>query len=106
MIKKKFNYFIAIKANKKNKKFHIEIIENIIKVLEEQKLYVRSFPRAANTSNEVTWQLVYYEHGHDFESAKLRCHQLKQFPPSKMIALIERHNPGWRDLGVEWLRER
>ena len=45
--------------------------------------------------------LVWYEHRHSMEDAIRREKQLKEWKRNWKINLIERNNPGWRDLHEE-----
>ena len=45
--------------------------------------------------------LVWYEHHHTMEAAIRREKQIKAWKRGWKIALIERMNPGWRDLHEE-----
>jgi putative endonuclease len=45
-------------------------------------------------------QLVYHEFFQDIESAIVREKQLKGWSRAKKIALIEKMNPGWKDLAL------
>jgi putative endonuclease len=50
------------------------------------------------TSRYNVFKLVYYEAGHDAVGAIAREKQLKAGSRRKKIELINRFNPGWRDL--------
>ena len=50
-------------------------------------------------------RLIYYEHYRNVDEAIARETQLKKWRRSKKVALIERMNPRWDDLGREVLRE-
>ena len=45
--------------------------------------------------------LVWYEHHHSMENAIRREKQIKEWQRKWKIKLIERFNPGWRDLHDE-----
>ena len=45
--------------------------------------------------------LVWYEHHHSMENAIRRERQIKEWQRKWKIELIERFNPGWRDLHDE-----
>lgn len=105
MTVRSIDYYIYIKTNENHLRFDVGLADNIIQVLDEQKKQARNYMRVAPNINQPRWKLVYYEHGHDLNSATLRCQKLQKLPRSKRVALIERHNPSWHDLGLEWLRE-
>ena len=48
-------------------------------------------------------RLVYYEFHEDMPAAIRREKQMKKWERAWKLALIERHNPGWRDLWEEIL---
>lgn len=50
-------------------------------------------------------KLVYYEHYTNVHQALDRETQLKKWSRAKKVALIERFNPRWFDLGAEILRD-
>ena len=47
-------------------------------------------------------RLVYFEQTADVVAALTREKQLKRWPRSRKIGLIEEHNRDWRDLRVDW----
>jgi len=50
-------------------------------------------------------KLIYYEHYRDIRDAIARESQLKKWSRVKNIALINRLNPSWLDLGADVLQE-
>jgi predicted GIY-YIG superfamily endonuclease len=100
------DYYIYIKTDEKHLRFVVGLVDNIVRVLEEQKNQARHSKTSRSANPQLPrWKLVYYEHGHNLYSATLRQKKLQQLPRSKRAALIERHNPSWHDLGHNWLRE-
>ena len=51
-------------------------------------------------------KLIYYEWYRDIRDAIARESQLKKWSRSKKVALINRLNPSWRDLGGDVLQDR
>src|SRR5690242_2054848 len=49
-------------------------------------------------------RLVHFEATGDVRAALEREKELKGWRRSRKIALIEKENPGWRDLSLEWDR--
>ena len=49
--------------------------------------------------------LIYYEHYRDIRGAIARESQLKKWSRAKKIALINRLNPNWIDLGADVLQD-
>lgn len=105
MTMRSIDYYIYIKTNENHLRFDVGLADNIIQILDEQKKQARNYMRVPPGMHQPRWKLVYYEHGHNLHSATLRCQKLQKLPRSKRVALIERHNPSWHDLGLEWLRE-
>ena len=62
----------------------------------KEKTNIKSFSARYNLS-----KLVYYEGFHSIEEAIAREKQIKGGSRAKKIALIERMNPEWKDLGPE-----
>src|SRR5882724_3166823 len=48
-------------------------------------------------------KLIYYEHYRDIRDALARESQLKKWSRAKKVALIDRFNPSWLDLGIDVL---
>jgi putative endonuclease len=48
--------------------------------------------------------LVYFESTSDPHAAITREKQLKRWPRWRKVRLIERENPDWRDLSLDWFR--
>ncbi|HEV7766720.1 MAG TPA: GIY-YIG nuclease family protein [Thermoanaerobaculia bacterium] len=59
----------------------------------------KKYPKAFTSQYDVT-KLVYFEEYMRVEEAIVREKQLKGWRRSKKVALIERGNPGWVDLGT------
>ena len=51
-------------------------------------------------------KLIYYEWYRDIRDAIARESQLKKWSRAKKVALINRLNPSWRDLGADVLQDR
>ena len=51
-------------------------------------------------------KLIYYEHYRDIGDAIARESQLKKWSGAKKIALVDRMNPLWLDLGAAVLQDR
>ncbi|MBN9390055.1 MAG: GIY-YIG nuclease family protein [Chloroflexi bacterium] len=54
------------------------------------------------TSRYNITKLVYFEETNDVEAAIGREKQLKNWPRSKKVALINQNNPTWSDLSLNW----
>ena len=76
---------------------YIGVTNNLARRLYEHKNHlIEGF-----TSYYGVHKLVYYEMCHDIKNAIRREKQLKNWRREKKIALIERMNPRWKDLGEE-----
>ena len=51
-------------------------------------------------------KLIDYEHYRDIRDALARESQLKKWSGAKKVALIDRFNPSWLDLGIDVLQDR
>jgi hypothetical protein len=51
-------------------------------------------------------KLIYYEHYRDIRDAIARESQLKKWSRAKKVALINRMNPSWLDLGADVPQDR
>jgi len=47
--------------------------------------------------------LVYFETSTDIRAAIAREKQIKKWPRSFKVRLIEKNNPSWKDLSEEWV---
>jgi len=91
------NYYIYILASKKNGTLYVGVTSNLVKrVYEHKHNLVEGFTRRYQVH-----KLVYFESTTDVSSALQREKRLKQWPRKWKLALIEKDNPGWRDLYEE-----
>ena len=85
---------VYILANKRNGTLYIGVTSNLLKrVWEHRNDLVAGFTKRYNVH-----LLVYYELHEDMESAITREKQLKKWNRAWKLELIEKQNPGWRDL--------
>jgi putative endonuclease len=81
-------------TNKGNTVLYTGVTANLVKrVYEHKQKIVEGFTKKYNIN-----KLVYYETFDDPENAILREKQIKAGSRRKKIKLIERMNPGWKDL--------
>ena len=59
----------------------------------------------AFTSRYRIRKLVYFEMTHNIAAAIAREKQIKGMRRERKIALIEEHNPDWRDLARDWFQD-
>jgi predicted GIY-YIG superfamily endonuclease len=64
----------------------------------------KAFARVSRLVNQCT-KLIYYEHYRDIRDAIARESQLKKWSRAKKVALVNRLNPGWLDLGADVLQD-
>ena len=92
------------------RQYHVYIMASISRVLyvgvtndltrrslEHKSGMIKGFTKRYNVS-----RLVHFEATSDVRGALEREKELKRWLRSKKIALIERDNPGWKDLSAEW----
>jgi putative endonuclease len=85
---------VYILANKRNGTLYIGVTSNLLKrVWEHRNDLVAGFTKRYNVH-----LLVYYELHEDMVSAITREKQLKKWNRAWKLELIEKQNPGWRDL--------
>jgi len=90
-------YYVYLLASKRNGTLYLGVTSNLIKrVYEHKNNLVSGF-----TQKYKMYNLVYYETTDDINSAITREKQLKKWKRAWKIELIEKNNPGWRDLYSE-----
>ena len=87
-------YYIYILASSKNGTLYIGVTSDLVKrIYEHKQSLVEGF-----TKKHTIHVLVYYEVINDINSAITREKQLKRWNREWKINLIEKNNPGWKDL--------
>jgi len=87
-------YIVYILASRKNGKLYVGMTKNLKRRVGQHKNDLRDvFTRKYKVK-----KLVYYEQCEDKRLAVLREKQLKKWNKSWKIRLIEKLNPGWKDL--------
>jgi putative endonuclease len=88
-------FFVYILASKRNGTLYVGVTSNLARRLSEHKAgLVAGFTRKYEID-----QLVYFETFESILEARAREHSLKRWRRAWKIALIEKLNPDWRDLG-------
>ena len=90
------NYYVYIMSNRTHT-LYIGVTNNLYRRVEEH----RAGTYGGFTSKYKMRRLVYFEHTNDIGAAIAREKQLKNWRREKKIALIEKMNPTWSDLGRE-----
>ena len=89
------DYYVYILTNDRDKLLYIGVTNDLHRrVYEHKNGMFEGF-----TKDYGIHKLVYYEMCHDVKDAIKREKQLKNWRREKKIALIERMNPYWKDLG-------
>jgi len=85
---------VYILASKRNGTLYVGVTSNLPKRAWEHKNHLV----AGFTKRYGVYRLVYYELHEDVVSAIRREKQMKKWNQAWKLELIERQNPGWRDL--------
>lgn len=97
-MKQEKRYYVYILASKRNGTLYIGITSNIIKRVHEHKeKIIKGFTEKYNVN-----KLVYFEIHGTPGSAINREKQLKNWRRQWKIELIEKDNPTWRDLFLDF----
>ncbi|OGE75719.1 MAG: hypothetical protein A3C85_04640 [Candidatus Doudnabacteria bacterium RIFCSPHIGHO2_02_FULL_48_21] len=91
------SYYVYILASKRNGTLYTGVTDNLIKRIWQHKNDLAE----GFTKKYKVHMLVYYEDTPDVMSAITREKQLKAWKRQWKIDLIEKNNPGWRDLYSE-----
>ena len=92
------NYFVYIMTNKHNTVVYTGVTSNLEgRVYEHKQRDIPGFTRRYNVT-----KLLYYEHYDHIEEAITREKRIKGWLRDKKEELINRHNPGWKDLSIGW----
>lgn len=87
-------YFVYILASKRNGTLYIGVTNSLKKrIWEHKNNIVEGF-----TNRYKVKELVYFEIYNDIKEAIIREKRLKHWKRSWKIKLIEKTNPGWKDL--------
>ncbi|MEI7480139.1 MAG: GIY-YIG nuclease family protein [bacterium] len=92
------NYYVYILTSKYNGTLYIGVTNNLPFRVSQHKLGIADgFTKKYNIKN-----LVYYETTQDIVSAIEREKSLKRWKRDWKIKLIEKENPEWRDLSLNF----
>lgn len=93
-------YYVYIMTNE-SRTLYIGVTNELVRrVYEHKQKLISGFTKKYNMT-----RLVYFEETSDVLSAIAREKQLKGWLRRKKIALIEKINPGWKDLSEDWHTE-
>lgn len=91
-------YYVYMMQSTSRRALYIGMTSNLRKRVWEHKNYIRE----GFTDDYNCTRLVYWESFDDVANAIDREKQLKRWRREKKEWLIERKNPGWKDLAAEW----
>ena len=90
-------YYVYIMASI-SRVLYVGVTNDLLRrVLEHKAGEVEGFTKRYNVN-----RLVHIEATSDVRAALEREKELKRWRRSKKIDLIEKNNPGWKDLSLEW----
>ncbi len=90
-------YYVYIMINK-SRTLYTGVTNNLERRVYEHK--IKLIP--GFTSKYNITRLIYHEEFSDINFAIEREKQIKGWLRAKKLALIEKVNPGWKDLSLEW----
>ena len=91
-------YYVYIMASKKNGTLYIGVTSDLVKrVYEHKNELIDGFTKKYNVHD-----LLHYEVTYDIGAALLREKQLRKWKREWKMNLIEKENPGWKDLAAEY----
>ena len=91
-------YYVYILASSKNGTIYIGVTDNLRRRVQEHT----DGDTEGFTKKYSVKSLVYFEETSSIEAAIAREKQLKHWNRAWKIELIERENPGWRNLSADW----
>ena len=97
--KKEYNFYVYILTSKRNGTLYIGMTKSLINRDHEHKT---KKDRGSFTAKYNINRLVYYEHYKYIDNAITREKQLKRYKRKWKIELIEKDNPNWKDLSLEF----
>jgi len=92
-------YYVYILVSKRNGTLYVGITNNLTRrIFEHKSGLIEGF-----TKKYIVDKLVYFESTTDVNDSILREKRLKKWKRQWKIELIEKSNPDWRDLSVDFL---
>ncbi len=90
-------FYVYIVSSGRNGTLYIGVTSHLVKrIWEHKNKVIKGFTKKYGVD-----QLVYYEVFDDAENAILREKRMKKFYRKEKVALVEKHNPKWKDLYEE-----
>ena len=95
-------YYVYMMQSASRRALYIGMTNNLHKrVLQHKPMYSRASPTTTTPYVNAVC-LVYWESFDDVRNAIDREKQIKRWRREKKLWLIERKNPGWKDLAADW----
>ena len=91
-------FYVYILTNKRNGTLYTGVTSSLFRRIWEHKNNIKE----GFTKKYALHRLVYHESFYDIENAIVREKQIKAGSRKKKIALIEKENPFWKDLSLDW----
>jgi putative endonuclease len=92
------HYHVYILASQPNGTLYIGVTNNLERrIYEHKNKVIKGFTAEYNITS-----LVYYEETSDVTAAIVREKQLKKWNRKWKLELIEKTNPQWKDLSLNW----
>ena len=96
------DYYVYILANKTNSTVYVGMTHDLEKRLYEHRNHLA---RGSFTDKYNCNKLVYYEWTDEQYAALSREKQIKKWSRAKKDNLINKMNPEWKDLSLEWYKQ-
>jgi putative endonuclease len=91
-------YYVYLITNWNNKVMYVGVTNNLERrIYEHKKKLVKGFTKKYNVN-----KLVYFEETQDVTAAINREKEIKKWRREKKNQLVDRINPTWQDLSLEW----
>ncbi|MCK9582818.1 MAG: GIY-YIG nuclease family protein [Endomicrobiales bacterium] len=93
------NYYVYILTNWNNKVMYIGMTNNLERrIYEHKSKLINGFSKKYNLN-----KIVYFEQTTDVSAAIYREKEIKKWRREKKDSLVEKMNPAWDDLSIEYL---
>lgn len=94
-------YYVYILASKRNGTLYRGVTNDLVRrVYEHKSGLIKGFTKRYSVN-----KLVYFESTNDVNAAILREKRLKKWKRQWKIELIEKSNPDWKDLSLDFILE-
>ena len=97
-MRREYHFYVYILQSSSRRALYIGVTNNLRRRVLEHKMHLHE----GFTDDYNVVRLVYWEHFERVQTAIAREKQLKNWRRDKKLWLIERFNPGWKDLAADW----